>query len=302
MARFIYYYWLVPSILSFLASSIVLFDVLYLSKRRGPITYMEWRTIAFGIVDLIQTSTWFLGNRKDHQGNLCRLQEYLFEASTLSKVFLCLVSSGILSYAVSARKLPDWQMIKFCEYGFVGLLSLLMVLLVSFDGSRPMCQMALDEGNFKDPSRLVFVLAYMMPLGITFFLTIFITIPSLFLHRAVAKTVLKSILDRLVTLPIIFTFCFLPPLILSILVVGFKNNSVILFQLSALCVSSSGSIFAGFHFYLKRKVPNRPLSTFANSVSGAGFGSETLGPMTISEQDLVTRHTKFEDSEYFGGE
>jgi hypothetical protein len=85
-------------------------------------------------------------------------------------------------------------------------------------------------------------------------------------------------------------------------VVGMKRQSVVLFQLSALCVSSSGTIFAGFHFYLKRKIPNRPLSTFANSVSGVGFGSEVIGPMTTSEPDFVSRQSKFEDSEYFGGD
>jgi hypothetical protein len=303
---YFYYYWLVPSILSFLASSIVLFDVLYLSKKytQKNLTYMEWRTVAFAITDLIQTSTWFLGNRRDHQENLCRVQEYSFEAATLSKVFLCIVSSGILSFAVSARKLPNWRVIKGCEYGLMALLVCLMALLIYFDGSRPLCEMSFAD-DLQETSRIVFLLAYMLPLQLSFFLTIIMTIPPLMLHREVAKTVLKSILDRLVSLPLIFTFCFLPPLILSIIVVTTDGDSLVLYRISAICVSLSGTIFAFFHFYLRGKSPSRTPSTFANSVSGGAYGSDAFGPMaSTSEQEMLSsRNTsRYDDSEFFGGD
>lgn len=289
-----------------MASSLVLFDVLYLSKdhKKKNLTYMEWRTVAYAITDLIQTSTWFLGNRKNHTGNLCRVQEYSFQAATLSKVFLCVVSSGILSFAVTARKLPNWKVIKWCEYGLIALLICLMTLLICFDGSRPLCDLSYND-DLGENSRIVFLLAYMLPLELSFFLTILMTIPPMALHRDIARTVLKSILDRLVSLPLIFTFCFLPPLILSIVVVMTDKDCVVLFRISAICVSLSGTIFAFFHFYLRGKPPSRTPSTFANSGSGAAHGTDTFGPMaSTSEQELMnSRNTsRFDDSEFFGEE
>jgi hypothetical protein len=267
---------------------------------------MEWRTVAFSLTDLVQTSTWFLGNRKDHQENLCRVQEYLFEAATLSKVFLCITSAGILSYAVSARKLPNWRVIRGCEYGLIALLICLMALLVYFDGSRPLCEMSFaDDPRVQDTSRIVFLLAYMLPLQLSFLLTILMTIPPLLLHREIAKTILKSILDRLVSLPLIFTFCFLPPLILSILVVTTDGDSLVLYRLSGICVSLSGTIFAIFHFYLRGKTPSRTPSTFANSVSGAAYASDAFGPMaSTSEQEMLSsrNNSRYDDSEFFGGD
>lgn len=306
MASYFYYYWLFPSIISFIASSFVLYDVFYYSKRytKKSLTYLEWRTVAAAIADLIQTSTWFLGNRKYHKGNLCRVQEYLFEAATLSKVFLCIISSGILSYAISARKLPNWKVIKICEYGFIGLLVLLMTLLIYYDGSRALCEMSFGD-ELRQESRLVFLLAYMFPLCVIFFLTIFITLPSFFLHQDIAKTVLKSILERLVSLPFIFTFCFLPPLILSIIVVTTHEDSLVLYRISAICSSLSGAIFAFFHFYLSRRGRSRTPSTFVTSVSGVGCISETMGPIaSTSEQDLISsrQNSRFDDSEFFGGD
>jgi hypothetical protein len=288
-----YFYssWLVPSIISFLASSIVLFDVIYFSRRytKKSLNSVEWRTVVFAITDLVQTSTWFLGNRRNHQENLCRVQEYLFEAATLSKVFLCITSAGILSYAVSARRLPNWRVLKGCEYGLMFLLVCLMVLLIYFDGSRPLCEMSIaDDLRIQNPSRIVFFLAYMLPLQLSFFLTILLSIPPLILHREIAKTILKSILDRLVPLPLIFTFCFLPPLILSFLVVTTGEDSLVLYRLSAICVSLSGTIFATCHFYLRGKPPSRTQSTFANSISGVVDVSEAFGPMTaVSEQEML---------------
>lgn len=301
-----YYYWLIPSIFSFISSSLVFFHVIYLSRKSNQkqLTYLEWRTILYTLADIIQTSTWFLGNRKDHTGDICRVQEYLFEGATLSKVFLCVISSAIMSYAVSVRKLPDMKVIQSIEYFFLSLLILLMTLLIYYDGSRALCLLELDQ-NLQQSSRLVFLFAYMLPLGLTFFATIILTIPSLSWRKDIAKSVLKTILERLVSLPVIFSICFLPPLILSVIVVTTHHIPSTLYKLTAICVSLSGFIFAMFHFFYFKKIgQKRTITRFVSDVFDAQ--SSTRGPiLTSSEYDprvSYTTNSKFDESDYFGGD
>lgn len=302
-----YYYWLIPSILSFISSVLVLLDVIYFSKRilKNKLTYLEWRTILYTLSDIIQTSTWFLGNRKYHTGNICRVQEYLFEFSTLSKVFLCVMSSAIMSYAVTARKLPDMKIIKLFEYIILVILTLLMTLLIYYDGSRSLCLLELD-GDLTESHNMAFLLAYMIPLGVAFFTTIILTIPSLSWRKDIAKSVLKTILERLVSLPIIFSICFLPPLILSLIVVTTHHIPPGLYKFTAICVSLSGFIFAVFHFFYFKRIGQKqtPVSRFISDTYDVQ--SNTRGPiLTSSEYDVrvsYTTNSKFDESDYFGGD
>ncbi len=287
-----YYYWLIPSLISFLASSCVLVDVVYLSRRvsKKPLSYLDWRTVLFAIADLVQTSTWFLGDRKDHEGDLCRAQEYLFQASTLSKVFICVVSSGIMSYAVRVRKLPEQQVIKYCEFGLVCLLFVLMSLLIYYDGSRPMCLLTFER-DLTQTSGLIFLFAFMIPLTLSFFATVIMTFPT-FVHQDIAKSVLKSILERLLPIPVIFSLCFVPSLILAIVVFTTSHKFPFLFCLTAICASSSGWIFSIFQFFLIGEIRRSPTVTVSLMTDNeTGHKGSTDHPMTYQDS-----------SSYFGGD
>lgn len=239
-----YYFWLIPSIISFSFSLIVLFRNIFL--KLSVITILE---IFFCLFDIIQSISWFIGpiySINNNNTSICHLQEILFEYSLLSKACILLIACGIFAKYTYTRKkfsiiIPSLIIIIF---------TLIMMILSYIYKSRIAACQGLIKHKIETSTtpELSYIFFFVLPLTIYAYLIIILSLIGISYRQqnSLVSALLSTIYDRLVIFCII-VFLVMIPFHCFYILAALGRMNIVIYCLTGFIVSSSGAFFS---FYI----------------------------------------------------
>jgi hypothetical protein len=252
--------WLVPCILSFISSCLLILNVLY---TPGAIKQVfQQLSMLLAICDLIQTSATFLGNNDSTKYVLCCVQNYMLQVGVAYKASTVLVISGLSLFITNKLRIPT-KILRLVMLALT-VASILLAISFWFQTANVYCHeedFDLENASRKDKrSAYVLLLAIFGPLYL-FILTltcICIAIERKFANMKRPFVQFKDLLlQRLRLYPSAFVLCFLPGTVEFVL--SFTNHEIgsskVLSYLTGICTSSNGLLMSAAYFYYQKNFP-----------------------------------------------
>jgi hypothetical protein len=278
-----YYFWLVPSLISCSCSLFTLLDSCYIFRNvKKTMTFFDRQCALFSLADLLQCFSWFLGPRHD----ICSIQVYIFQCSILTKVFIGVLGSIILSYVVVQRKMPTVNMVRQYQalFSLIGIFC--FAILCFFNSAAMFCRHHRDD-PLSESSRLAYIYAFIVIVAVCYLIIVGLTIPCFFQHEVFITSALLSLTQRLKLYSVIFTLCVCPGGALLISVAAAHHFNMVLYKLTAICGSSSGTVFAFSHYIIFGGI---------HADADAGAGATSTDPTTSLELRLTTEYNSHQSS------
>lgn len=252
-----YYFWLVPSVASFILSFLMALNIFLIPELRSRI-YQQF-LVLLAITDLIKTGSWFLGPKYTSSYEICSTQEYVFQCGSLAQALVASMICSVAYSTVNYRQVPSTRrLLLHCA-----LLSIILVasvaLNIKYRSSRLFCcheYSGFYEDHFKT-ELYVYSFANLFPILATVILNLFtyFAISNRFrkmnvvLNLRESEAPLHVLVYRLRAYPIIYSSCYMPLLVMYLFATSTGEFSLELGSVAALCVSSLGSAVSINYFY-----------------------------------------------------
>lgn len=253
------YYRLIPSAVSVLLVSVMM---MYIFATRSTIrkerSYYSQLSVIYGVADIIQSVSWFIGPKYHLSYVTCAIQQHMFEFGSLVKAMTMVVISWSIFYIIKRMKPFDLTDPEIKYYmlvlGAFAVLSLLMC--VAFRTNVMFCndddEASLSHAN--TAQRAVYMLVYVIPIYIMYafnLVTTGVTFKYIMkLDSEISAT--SRMLRPLLPYPFIFT-CALVPAGINL---GFhltnSGRPQILEDMSGLGISLCGIFYVFAFFYFQR--------------------------------------------------
>jgi hypothetical protein len=248
-----YYFWLIPSIISCFLSTILLLVKIRNIKDMRVVGSLEY---IFAVADIVQCVPWFFGsiysNNEDRSpGNLCAIQEAMFQAGLLTKCLISSIGTGKLAYFFYIKKhlhitkiLPSAMVLIF--YALIS-----FITNIALGGAEVACH---DLHDFDVSKRMetrqwAYIFGYLLPIFVFCFLNLvsyFLTLYCSFTENtSVVSSVLTPHSDRVTTFALISWIAYLPALLFFLFFL-FHQVNIPLYCLTGLFVSSTGILASGY--------------------------------------------------------
>lgn len=237
-----YYFWLIPSIISFIFSFLILIRNLFFNK----LTIISLLELFFVIIDILQCITWFIGpiyTINNNNNKLCYIQESLFEISLLFKGCIILIACSIFAkYTYTKKKfkifIPSLLLILF---------TIIMIILNYIFKSREAACQGLIKHNIltSTTAELSYIFFFVLPLTIYSYLIIIFSLIGISSRQrdSFVSALLSTIYDRLTIFLLIVLIVMIPFHCFYILAALGRMN-IVIYCLTGLIVSSSGTFFS----------------------------------------------------------
>ena len=211
------YYRLIPSALSAtLALIMIVYIFLTQSKTRKERRYYIHLSVFYGVADIVQSMSWFIGPKFDMSYEVCSVQEYLFEFGSMCKAMTMMIISWGIFYIIKRMKpfnLMDPEIRKY----IVGLWMYAvfsLIMCICFRTSNLFCnednEASIAHGSTEQ--RGVFLLVYVVPIYIMYACNLVTTAVTFkyIMKLDTEITATSSLLRPLLPYPLIFTAALVP--------------------------------------------------------------------------------------------
>jgi hypothetical protein len=280
----IYIYFLVPSCLSFIASSFLLVVLKMSEYYRIP--FYQYAAI-HAVLDLLHNASWFPGPRYHTSGAQCKVQEYVFQFSSLCKFINTTLVVGS-AYMLLKTKVfnSGWTRLTFI-LSYLGAVSCL-ILSAIFDTAALFCPfehdnmyvVALSKSDM-NKERIVYFVAFIGPIVILlafisyFFIKIIVLSRKSYPEHVRKKYVIIDFFATNLIYGLILVYMFFSPMFvyLSILAI-FGRSITVLAKTGATSASSAGFIMCIVFFICVKKCHR--LYNIETNIEDSRF--ETLSP------------------------
>ena len=243
-----YYYFLIPSCLSFVMSLFMLFSVMKNKNFRNKLFHQLSALLAFS--DLIQCSAWFFGCQSDQSNWLCYTQAYLFQAGTLYKAAIICLITGVVFYTFQTGVIINLNNNVVKAY-FV-FTNVLLLISLSLNVAELFCpfEIAFDRNK----TTILFV-CYLLPVIIFTVVTTGCYIWIFLYSKMVTSLNITRAANNLNIYPIIYLLSCVPLGVFIILDywIDRDNKNINLFCSWAVLISLSGFTIGMHYFYTNRE-------------------------------------------------
>lgn len=240
-----YYFWLIPSILSFTCSSILLLNRLSRIPKLSLIGALE---LLFSIGDMLQCLPWFFGSLvsvsedRSHDQSCLNL-ETLFELGIFIKSILATLGVGMLSFYTITKKPLTLRCFMIYFLILVAFLLLCTLLNVYLNGRASPCQniSEIAPSNLS-PIEIYYILFFLGPIVFLAVVNILICGIALYYQRSdFISSMIVQHYDRVIMFTLVFCIGYIPT---SIFFLVFYTDKVSysLYCFMGLSASSTGTI------------------------------------------------------------
>jgi hypothetical protein len=255
--------------------------------------YFQRLSALLAMTDLLQSGSWFLGDKYRQGYHMCAVQEYIFQFGAVSKAFVTVIICGLALYITKYTRSPPKMGLQLVTMGVLLIPMVALCISISLKTSRVYCTY---EGSlsYKDSSSQtqLAVLAYSMTIIVPVYLCVILdTIFSgLLFHRvrgldatAAIDTIgrgsitnspnseraqLYGMVIRMQLYPIIVVLSWLPNSFLYILANAYGIKPMFLRITAVVSLACSGIGISMNYFYHQRTYPPfiHRLFGFANPI------------------------------------
>lgn len=314
-----YIYFLIPSLVSFLSSSSVIYKIT--ANKSNLKKKFHQLTLLIAVFDFIQCFSWFLGPRYEKETVLCHGQEYLFQFGSLGQGVTAIIICTTIAKAIQFGKVPTWRNKAIITW--ILLLPLCLIFSIAFNTATLFCPFnkhhELHHPNITHnspvlPHLICYILCYLFPLLICVFVTLWHTIRSMYVAYCKSDKAIFQVAQQLKLYPLMLVFCMSPIVsYLVVVIITGEENHPLLF-IGAILASSSGMINGLFYFLVIRNSKERSYSAqnFNGQMSSSflmtdnarkspwkpkGRNKSTPSPKGIGSPRAETDHEDFDQGE-----
>jgi hypothetical protein len=240
-----YIYFVVPSILSFLFSVTVIFKGL--SNRENLRKRFHQLTILMAVFTAIQSCSWFQA-RYETETDLCYMQEYLFQISTLYQGFIAIIICSTIFYTIRYGKTPPINSHQTLMWIIIPLF--FVAFSCGFKTASIFCpfnrqhELYFPNLQTSGPRRpcLGYFLFYLLPMSSSWGFTLYYSIKSWYHANRLATDSISMVASQLRLYPLTLAICMFP-ISAFFLIVIFAGKEIhpILF-VGAILASSTGTV------------------------------------------------------------
>lgn len=253
------YYRLIPSIVStVMAIMMIAYIVLSQSSLRKERAYYSQLSLVYGVADIIQSVSWFIGPKYEMSYLTCSIQEHMFEFGSMIKAMTMVVISWSILYIIRRMKPFDLMDPEIGKY----ILALLVfavfgtLMCIGFRTSQMFCNEDHEASirNADTQQRSVYMLTYVIPIYIMYAFNIITTIVSIkyIMKLDTEITATSKLLQPLLPYPLIFTFALVPAGINLGFHMVMSKRSQVFENLAGLGISLCGVFYVTAFFYFQR--------------------------------------------------
>lgn len=252
------YYRLIPSALStVLAVVMIVYILLTQSNTRKERSYYSQLSLFYGVADIVQSVSWFIGPKFDMSYEICSVQEYLFEFGSMCKAMTMMIISWSIFYIIKRMKpfnLMDPEIRKYILGLWIyAIFSVLMC--ICFRTSNLFCnednEASIAHGS--PEQRGVYLLVYVVPIYIMYAYNVVTTVITfkyiMKLDTDISAT--SSLLRPLLPYPLIFTTALVPAGINIGLHMSTARHYQTFENISGLGISCCGIFYVTAFFYFQ---------------------------------------------------
>jgi hypothetical protein len=255
-----YLFWLIPSIVSFILSSLMALNIFLVPELRTRI-YQRFLAV-LALTDIVKTSSWFIAFKYTAPYSVCTVQEYWFQFGAMSQALAAVLICAVAYYTVSCRQIPSMSRL-FVYIAVLFSCSILSLAInIGFKTGRLFCSHSYSgfyEKHFRT-ELYVYSLSSLFPIMVTVFVNLasYFAISNKFrkmnvvLNLSTSHAPLHVLVYRLRAYPVIFSMCYIPLLAIYITTTSTGDFSLALGGLAAICVSSLGSAMSLNYFYYQK--------------------------------------------------
>lgn len=244
-----YYAILLPTSISAFFSSLMILFILSDSKRSRQ--FYQLLCLILAIADIIQCSSWWIAHKFHTTVEICTIQEYMLQGSSLIKATVTVILSSVTLYIVkSKQRLTKKQFILHCLF-WMTFPIICLPLSIYFKTSATYCR------ELKDFSK---ILAYGLTILLPFVCFIIVnTIIFIFIRRSILKSLKENIMNpyektllhlslKLNSYPIVFSVCWSVEIIAVFIHVIFHKSDSIINFIGIILISLTGTGISWLYF------------------------------------------------------
>lgn len=297
----VYTVWLVLGSISFILSWAVLISILLRRKTWSMIFHQLSALLA--LFDLLANESWFLGNKySDTAGDVCGVQEYMFQAGMLGKATVSVAICYISMKVVVSSVVPTGYLILKLLGVLFALVMILLTISIQFSTYKVHCD---GDRNEFHPYSFAYIFSFLAPMYACALVDIVLCViiynhvrdrregPPLgggkYENRQGISDPLHALVRRLRFYPIIFVVGVVPELVAIIVSTGEdEKSSQVAMIFSAIGFSSIGIGVSVYYFY-------QQLST-----SSSVYASRIKTLFTFSTSRMNDQEEDFVSDEQYG--
>lgn len=259
-----YPYYLFPSIISFIFSLSIIFNVLLFNKNIQK--KFHQLSFLFSIFDSFQCISWFFGPRYEKSTKLCNFQEYLFQFGSLGQAIIGVIVCTIISYAIhSGGAILTWN--NKLIFPWIILLITCNIISICFNTAELFCPFNQDvyypnlsENNLVN-NFIVYLFSFLIPLFLCFITTTFHTFSSIYYAERMNGNIITLVAKQLRWYPLMLIICTFPLSFFFFLLVTTGHENHILRIIGAISACSSGSMNGIVYYTIIGKSRERTYSS-----------------------------------------
>jgi hypothetical protein len=243
-------YWLVPSAISFILSSLMLVSIMISTNIRREVFPQLYALLAMG--DMLQTSSWIYP---------CYMRLYIFELGTLLKCSIGVWSSIILYVLVCRnRKLTNLQL-RIYGIFWISLPVILVSVAIVFETSQLFCDYNGPLGythSIRDAAfqiKLAHFFTFVVPVVFVLIVLSTLSISNLYVlskvgifRGAIRRPSLIPLIRRIQIYPLIYAAACIPGLVYTMDLLWSNHPTVFEAQLTGITCSISGALISTLYF------------------------------------------------------
>lgn len=271
----IYLFFLVPSIISFLCSSAVVFTIF----QNSTLLRKNFHCLTFlvAIFDLIQSASWFPGSRYTDDDILCRVQEYMLQIGALLKTVTAVIICKTIYHVIHSGMILNLQNYRVAILYISA--TVCIIISISLNTAAIMCpfdrsglkytNLFSEDGSSHDfTSLLGYIFCFFCPLILSLMFTSYYAIYSSSHARKIAIDSITTVATSLRWYPIVIAVMMLPLSTYLFIVICTGREIRILGLIGAMCSCCSGIVNGVVYILIINKREHASSTTTYSLING----------------------------------